>query len=423
MSTAAPPASEAHDASIPSVIDGAAAAPAEAPSLVDLLHSVACVVAVSSKVDNPKDYPEHLVDGKNETAWNGKTGDLHGFIAFRVPKVTRVKRIELTVGFVKTGPKGDLFTMNHRIEKVRLSREGKLVKEVDLDPDVRALQGFDVDEAGGDFELKVLSTRPGTEKKWQELTVSEFRVLGLANGAPENPAHVPAMAIGDLDGVKPHEVSRGSPPTGPFPTVKDLCAAYDRAMAAPILKAFPGDRYPGEVGRPHCTLIDEPKAKLVGAEVAKGPFRGGQFVRVNTTSEEMARLVLETERGVSLTNIILWSRFHDDPGCGHASEARFEDARSMTAEGGRELLVVRIARTDIYWLGATDAGGTVETAYACSADAAGAASCEGPLVVGRTKGWPPGWDVGRGTFPRVDLDKATWSFRREPRLGPAGDLR
>ena len=43
-------------------------------------------------------------------------------------------------------------------------------------------------EAGGDFELKVLSTKPGTEKKWQELTVSELRVLGIANGAPENSA-------------------------------------------------------------------------------------------------------------------------------------------------------------------------------------------------------------------------------------------
>lgn len=74
------------------------------PVLVDLLHSIACTVAVSSKVDNPKDFPEHLVDGKTETAWNSKTGDLHGFIAFRVPAVARVRRVELTAGFDKVGP-------------------------------------------------------------------------------------------------------------------------------------------------------------------------------------------------------------------------------------------------------------------------------------------------------------------------------
>ncbi len=81
---------------------------------------------------NRKDFPEHLVDGKAETAWNSKTGDLNGFIAFRAPAATRVKRIELTAGFDKVSPTaGDLFTKNHRITNVRLTREGKLVKEGD----------------------------------------------------------------------------------------------------------------------------------------------------------------------------------------------------------------------------------------------------------------------------------------------------
>ena len=69
-------------ASDASAISSAAAVTPEggAPvqAAIDLLHVVPCVVAVSSKVDNPKDFPEHLVDGKNETAWNSKTGDLHG---------------------------------------------------------------------------------------------------------------------------------------------------------------------------------------------------------------------------------------------------------------------------------------------------------------------------------------------------------
>ena len=423
--TAPPLADPRRDASAASIAQphANAATDAGAAPLVDLLHSVECVVAVSSKVANPQDFPEHLVDGKNETAWNSRTGDLHGAISFRVPAATRVKRVELTVGFAKSGPKGDLFTMNHRITKVRLSRQGKIVKEVDLAPEVRALQGFDVDEEGGDFELAVLATLPGSEKTWKELTVSEFRVLGLANGAPENPQHLPAMAIGSLDGVKPYEVAKGAPPPGPFASVKELCVAYDAAMAAPILKAFPGDRYPGEIGRPHCVPLDRPKAGDVRAQTTKGPFRSGQFVRVNDTKFEKARLVLETERGVSLTDVVLWSRYHDDPGCGHASDDFFEDATLMTTGLGRETLILRLVRTDVYWLGATDPGATVESAYACSVDATGAASCEGPVVVGRSPGWPTGWDVAAGRFPRVDAAKETWTFRRAPVLGPAGDLR
>lgn len=81
-----------------------ASAPAADP-VVDLLHTVMATVAVSSKVANPKDFPEHLVDGRADTAWNGGTGDLNGFIAFRVPAASRVTRIELTVGFDARGPK------------------------------------------------------------------------------------------------------------------------------------------------------------------------------------------------------------------------------------------------------------------------------------------------------------------------------
>lgn len=392
-------------------------------ALVDLLHTVSCVVAVSSKVDNPKDFPEHLVDGKADTAWNSKTGDLRGFIAFRTPSVSRVKRVELTVGFDKIGPSGDLFTKNHRITKVRLTRQNALVREAALDPELRGLQGFDVDEAGGDFKLEVLATLPGSEKSWQELTVSELRVLGLANGAPEKPQHLPAMAVGSLDGVVPHEATRGETPTGPFATVGALCAAYHEVMAPRVAAAFPGDRYPGKIEGPHCAPWAKPPIAKVDATVTGGPFLGGQFVRVDDAAEQSARLVLRTAKGFTLTPVVLWSRYHDDPGCGHASEHTLEDAKVVEASLGRESLVVRIMSTDVYWLGATDPGGTVETAYACAVDTRGAVTCKGPLVVGRAPGWPEGWDLGRGTFPAVDATRVKWTSRKDPILGPAGDLR
>ncbi len=269
----------------------------------------------------------------------------------------------------------------------------------------------------------MLATRPGTEKSWRELTVSEFRVMGLANGAPKNPQHVPLMAIGSLDGVPARVIAKGEPPPGPFADVRELCAAWTKAMTGPIKAAFPGDRYPGEIGPPHCAPLSEPRARKVPGEVAKGPFLSGQFVHVNETEEEKARLVLQTDKGVSLTNVVLWSRYHDDPGCGHASNESFEDANLMMTSMGRPTLVIRILRSDVYWQGSGDPGGTVESAYACSVDAHGAASCEGPIVVGRAVGWPLGWDVVNGTFPPIDVTKTKWAFRRAPDLGPAGDLR
>src|SRR6187397_2286996 len=77
------------------------AAPATAPAaLDDLLHFTEARIGVSSKVDNPRDFAEHVADGKLDTAWNGKTGDLvGGWIGFRVPSSARVRVIELTAGY------------------------------------------------------------------------------------------------------------------------------------------------------------------------------------------------------------------------------------------------------------------------------------------------------------------------------------
>src|SRR5262249_51518785 len=71
--TSAPPA----DAAPPLAVVQDAARPLPT---VDLLLETEVKITVSSRVDNPRDYPEHLVDGRPETAWNGKTGDLNGWI-------------------------------------------------------------------------------------------------------------------------------------------------------------------------------------------------------------------------------------------------------------------------------------------------------------------------------------------------------
>ena len=72
----------------------------------------------------------------------------------------------------------DLFTANHRITKIAVSRDGQKLKEASLDPTKRGLQSIAIDGPGGDYRIDVLETLPGSRKDWKELTVSELKVVG-----------------------------------------------------------------------------------------------------------------------------------------------------------------------------------------------------------------------------------------------------
>ena len=404
----------------------ASAADKAADPIVDLFHTVDCTVAVSSKVDNPKDFPEHLVDGKKETAWNGKTGDLAGFVLFRVPKSARVLKVELTAGFDKIAKDGgDLFTMNHRITKVRLSREGKVIKEADLDPNKRDLQAIEVDEPGGDFKLEVLATLPGTKKEWKELAVSELRVWGRAGGAPENPTRIPRTAIGSLDGVPPHVVpKRRDFSPGPYASIAELCRAWD-AMITPAMKER-GDRYPGPIDPPYCQDGGGTRG-LPASTFAQGPFKGGQILVLVGPESEAAYLALRTDKGWAKTNVSLWSRSVADPGCLHGTNHRFEDATVHKTSTGQEVLLVRVLHKEIWWAQMeADANGatTWEIGHVCRVDAAGLAVCDPGVELARAKtGLPATFDPADVHAYDIDVDKTPWKFRKKPVIGPAGDLR
>lgn len=399
----------------------------DADPIVDLLHTVDSTVAVSSKVDNPHDYPEHLVDGRPETAWNGKTGDLKGFIAFRVPKTAKVLRVELTPGFDKTATKGDLFTMNHRIKKVRITREGAVVKEAALDVDKRTLQAIDVDAEGGDFKIDVLETVPGTQKNWRELTVSEFRVWGRAGGAPENPQHMPKMAIGSLDGRLPPKASaKADLPRGPFASSAELCTAYDKAVTPLINAKFTDDQYPGKIPGPHCAAKSEPKG-FSSAAFKRGPFKDAAFVDVDDLERQSSALLLQTAKGWFRTDVHAWSRYHGDPGCLHASTHLFEDVTFVKTSTGDDVALIRIVEREVRWAqmqGDLDGAETKELVYACRFDAAGAPACEGPKFAGQAREpLPADFTPDRQAFYAIDVDKIPWVSRKKPALGPAGDLR
>ncbi len=168
---------------------------------VNLLTAVPTVVAVSSTVANPKIQPAHLVDGSLETAWNSRTGEAssgHGSPSGS-PPTCRSTRIKLTVGFTKVDKKwGDLFTMNPRIKRVRVTHSGTATDKV-LDPELRTLQSIAIGKGGGDYTIEVLEVVPGTRKDWQEVNVSEPRGLGRAPSKSRVAKATPVVHIGGFD--------------------------------------------------------------------------------------------------------------------------------------------------------------------------------------------------------------------------------
>jgi len=404
------------------------APPVDPDPIVDLLHTVESTVAVSSKVDNPHDYPEHLVDGKPETAWNGKTGDLKGWIAFRVPLSAKVLRVEITPGFDKKATKGDLFTMNHRIKKVRISRQGEVIKEVTLDTANRALQAIDFEAPGGDFKIDILETVPGTQKKWRELTISELRVWGRAGGAPENPARIPRMAIGSLDGRPPPKpIERAEPPRGPFATPAELCAAYDAVMTPLIDAKFTDGEYPGKIPPPHCAVKQAPKG-FSSAGFETGAFKGATFAVIDGLEQHASVLLVATEKGWFRTDVRIWSRYIGDPGCLRATSELFEDVTVQKTSTGQDVALVRLLNREVRWGQMDDqlAGAdTTESVHACRVDAAGGVACEGPKILATAhEALPAAWSPDSGAaFFAIDVAKMPWASRKKANVGPSGDLR
>jgi len=194
------------------VIATARVTAADAPAArVELLHRVATTVAVSSTVANPRILPHHLVDGDPATAWNSRTGDLVGaWIAIRLPPEAHVDVIRLSAGFTQVDNKADLFTMNPRIRKLRVSRNGKRLFEKQLNIESRALQDLPVDAPGGDFRIEVAEIVPGSKPSWREICVSELEVWGTPPPGTPVGQTTPAVRVGSLDASAVLGLRRGA---------------------------------------------------------------------------------------------------------------------------------------------------------------------------------------------------------------------
>lgn len=216
-----------------STADASTSSGAGAPSVVNLLHHTDALITLSSRVDNPRDYPEHLVDGKPATAWNGKTGDLRAWIEVKLDPRVHVTAIAITAGF----DKGDLFEKNLRIKTLRIERDGAPPKDVDLDVDDRRPQRIAVDGPGGTWKLTVVDTKPGKNPAWKEIVVSELQVLGTAPpGVLRSESKLPKMAVapGNKPPPLPASIGEVTFEGRSGPSLAAICAEWKAEVLAVV---------------------------------------------------------------------------------------------------------------------------------------------------------------------------------------------
>jgi hypothetical protein len=311
--------------------------------LVDLLHATPAQVAVSSSVDNPKDKPDHLVDGKLQTAWNGRTGDLDGWIAFRVPEDASIEALELTVGFDRVMGDTDLFTANHRIAKVAVATH-----DVDSNSCIRkrgdasAEQTFALDVAkrgltripfrarGGAYCVFVLETVPGTTKAWKELAVSELRVLGLAGATLRDPADPIDIDVGLLAApwqraeLPPFEEGRDTDLSDElndenleiarrsYRDVTSLCRDYviGNTKRANGTKGGP---YPADPVTVACREVTAKEEPALARFTPAGPFVGARMVETKDGFATFRYVVAQTAEGFWLTPIVTSFAWYTEP--------------------------------------------------------------------------------------------------------------
>ena len=300
--------------------DAAAAprVPTSADGSVDLLHATASAVAVSSNVNNPRDFPEHLVDGNPRTAWNGRTGDLVGaWVKVRVPATARIERIEMSIGFDKTNREGDLFTMNHRIKRVRVFRGEVAVGDHTFDIGERGLQSIRVGAGGGTYRIEVLETVPGTQPSWKELCISELRVMGDPGRAALTANAMPLVGVGllpyEMAAWPPDELGKATQSllTRGWPTAADFCRAWSAKVGPSLAKR----RADGETMVPdgaHCTV----KGALFPAFVGGAKIKGLRKIEVDAVNWTEDRFVIETDTGAFVPDMQpLDTHPYNDPGC------------------------------------------------------------------------------------------------------------
>ena len=406
----APPDGSAHSES------SSDAGESSAVGLVSLLAWTDARVAVSSTVDNPHDFPEHLIDRDPDTAWNSRTGDLAGFILFRIPKDAHVDRIRITAGFDHVGKDGrDLFTANHRIKRVRIARDGLTLKEVALDVKRRDLQSIAIDSPGGDYQISVLETVAGSNTAWRELVVSELEVLGDPGVARLAKAHTPRVRVGALDDRPVTPDAHANEPD----TIDAYCKWFVQTNESAVHAAFTDPAYPCNDANAHatCDASEAQALRTTGAFVALETLstadakdetrdlivvgKKGQFARVGGESNGRCEL--------------------GDPGTSHSTLVSVEEKK--LANGDAVVIVVTDRIDDAPMYSDPDTGeprmwlqfNAKRSLVLCHAKPDAAPACDPPRTLGEFTGPAP----SDGSPPPFDV----WSERKAYKLGVNGVLK
>lgn len=154
------------------------ARPLSAPSGAALIQRLRLAVTTSSG-EGAVTGPERMIDGNTRTAWNSRTDDLIGaWFEVTVPVGATVRSFGIIGGFANRTPRQDLFLLNHRIERLRVSRGGEQLGECSLDAESAAMQYFSLQSGPGVYRFTVTAVRPGTRAAWREVCVTEFELFG-----------------------------------------------------------------------------------------------------------------------------------------------------------------------------------------------------------------------------------------------------
>lgn len=382
--------------------------------LQDLLRTTRSRVTVSSRVDNDKDAPEHLVDGRADTAWNSRTGDLGAWVRFEVPAAARVKRVLLTAGFDRASKAGDAFLQNHRVSKVAVEREGKLVGVHDLDPNDRKPQAIELDEAGGAFEIRVLQTVPGTERRFREIAISELSVLGTV---PDDALIADSTPDVEAEG----EAALGRPTSferlfaeAPYPTIEALCAKH-LAISTPqveaALKQDGADVFLSGVS-PFCRAELPRRAPYLGA-----PYE----VRILDGMEDVAfvsRLVVKTGAGWFPTDVV-FERTYPGPGCGQSGGFEIE-ATGVEARGSAVRVDFIKRRGEWLHLDERNWEAAARTRVVCRPGAR-EVTCRSALIAATTADLD--WRTESNDTGRWSLVPPRWLWTRDVTVEDTGSLR
>ncbi len=238
---------------------------------------------------------------------------------------------------------------NVRITKVRLSRAGKALREVALDPSVRTPQRIEVGTAGGSFKLEVLAVQAGSKPTWKELAISELSVRGVAGKTRKKKPMAPRVKVGGLQASTPQARMFASAEEACSRFVADAKAALDEDKKSPWHSdtdptAATCARGTAKLAAPQGAVLEVfPLAVEVGLPGPYGVSYAGDL------------LAFRTAKGVVRTDIRL-------RGSEHAAFTSVESQVESITWAGPAKLVVRVRDKHV-----TDSDGYVEPGHEAEA--------------------------------------------------------